>query len=129
MAVRYGNGMEFLRWVGSTLVGALTVLVLVATFGWSRMSEMVDSKVDAKVSEAIAPVTAQLASLSMEMAGTKAAVSALALQMQNSTERQGTDWTAQAQSTGSTQARLAGIEEALREIKVELRLLRAGARP
>lgn len=129
MAVRYGNGMEFLRWVGSTLVGALTVLVLVATFGWSRMSEMVDSKVDAKVSEAIAPVTAQLASLSMEMAGTKAAVSALALQMQNSTERQGTDWTAQAQSTGSTQARLGAIEEALREIKVELRLLRAGARP
>jgi hypothetical protein len=121
--------MEFLRWVGSTLVGALTVLVLVATFGWSRMSEMVDSKVDAKVSEAIAPVTAQLASLSMEMAGTKAAVSALALQMQNSTERQGTDWTAQAQSTGSTQARLGAIEEALREIKVELRLLRAGARP
>jgi hypothetical protein len=119
---------ELARWLVSTMVGAASVVLVVGTFGWSRITEMVDAKVSMGIAESMAPVMSQLAATQAQATATNLAVTTLATQVSDYITKRTDAWEtqlgregAQREALESVAQRLGAIDKRLDEVARELK--------
>jgi len=100
----------------------------VGTFGWSRITEMVDAKVSMGIAESMAPVMSQLAATQAQATATNLAVTTLATQVSDYITKRTDAWEtqlgregAQREALESVAQRLGAIDKRLDEVARELK--------